>query len=219
MLRRAPRSGAGRVSRARSRSTTRSPTSSGAGSSSARTNTGAPRSRAGDMGLQLLGLLPLASRSSGRAVPVRPGPRLAEPELPHRLRPAGPAEGSALVAAEDRPVGVRRRVRELMPSHRHRPAIARAPDRRRDPRRRRPRSPPRARSGKHRHHARGRRRVRAAGDALLDRQGLVGAAAPGAEGVLSGSDSVSAPARRHDVQVPGDDRLPRPATRRRSARG
>ena len=47
------------------------------------------------------------------------------------------------------------------------------------------------------------------GDAVLDRQGLVGAAAAGAEGVSSRPDSVSAAARRHHLQVPGDDRVPR----------
>ena len=51
------------------------------------------------------------------------------------------------------------------------------------------RAPPgpsaRARSREHPHHPGGRRRVRTPGDALLDRQGLVGAAAAGAEGVLS----------------------------------
>ena len=68
----------------------------------------------------------------------------------------------------------------------------------------------RARGREHPHHARGGRRVRAAGHALLDRQGLVGAAAPGAEGVLSRADSLPAAARRHDLQVPRDDRVPRP---------
>ena len=42
-------------------------------------------------------------------------------------------------------------------------------------------------------------------------------AAAGAEGVLPRADSVSAAARRHDLQVQGDDRVPRHATPRRSA--
>ena len=46
-------------------------------------------------------------------------------------------------------------------------------------------APATARSREHPHHARGRRRVREAGDALLDRQGQLGHAAPGAQGVLS----------------------------------
>ena len=41
-----------------------------------------------------------------------------------------------------------------------------------------------------------------AGDALLDRQGQRGDAAPGAEGVLPGEAAVPAAARRHDLEVP-----------------
>ena len=70
---------------------------------------------------------------------------------------------------------------------------------------------PRSLGGReHPHHARGRRRGREAGDALLDRQGQLGDAAPRAEGVLSGAAAVPAPARRHDLEVPGDVRVPRP---------
>ena len=79
--------------------------------------------------------------------------------------------------------------------------------------------PARARGREHPHHPRGGRRVRAAGDALFDRQGLVGAAAPGAEGVLSRADSVPAAAHRHHLQVPRDDRVPRLVRRARSAPG
>ena len=46
-------------------------------------------------------------------------------------------------------------------------------------------APAAARSREHPHPARGRRRVRTAGDAVLDRQGQLGDAAPGDEGVLS----------------------------------
>ena len=45
--------------------------------------------------------------------------------------------------------------------------------------------------------------------------------APGAEGVLPGENPLPAAARRHHVQVPGDDRVPRPVLprdRRRAAR-
>ena len=57
------------------------------------------------------------------------------------------------------------------------------------------------------------------GDALLDRQGLVRHAAPGAEGVPPRADPVSAAAHRHHLQVPRDDRVPRLvcAARRRAA--
>src|SRR5258708_12328333 len=41
------------------------------------------------------------------------------------------------------------------------------------------------------------------------RQGLVGAAAARAEGVLSGPDSLSAAARRHHLQVSRNDRVSR----------
>ena len=71
------------------------------------------------------------------------------------------------------------------------------------------RPPARPRGREHPHHARGGGRVRAAGDALFDRQGLVGPAAAGAEGVLPRADSVSAAPRRHHLQVPRDDRVPR----------
>ena len=57
-----------------------------------------------------------------------------------------------------------------------------------------------------RHHARGRRRGREPGDALLDRQGQLGDAPPRAEGVRSGAAAVPAPPRRHDLEVPGDVR-------------
>ncbi len=39
----------------------------------------------------------------------------------------------------------------------------------------------------------------------------VGDAAPGDEGVPSGEAALPAPARRHDLEVPGDDHVPRPA--------
>ena len=65
-----------------------------------------------------------------------------------------------------------------------------------------------ARSRKHSHHAGGRRRVRAPGDALLHRQGFVRPAAPGAEGVSSRADPLPAAPRRHHLQVQGDDRFP-----------
>ena len=53
--------------------------------------------------------------------------------------------------------------------------------------------------------------ARESGPALLDRQGLVGPAASGAEGVLSRQAAVPAAARRHDLEVPRHDRLPGPA--------
>jgi hypothetical protein len=71
----------------------------------------------------------------------------------------------------------------------------------------RPSTGPRGRE--HPYPARGGRRVRAAGHALLDRQGLVGTAAARPEGVLPRPDSLSAPAHRHGLQVPRDDRVPR----------
>ena len=51
---------------------------------------------------------------------------------------------------------------------------------------------------------------RRAGAAVFDRQGLDRPAASGAQGVLSGQAAVSAAARRHDLEVPRHDRLPRP---------
>ena len=57
------------------------------------------------------------------------------------------------------------------------------------------------------------------GDALFDRQGFVGAAASGDEGVLSRQAAVSAAACRHHLEISRDDRVSRPprqGTRRRS---
>ena len=48
------------------------------------------------------------------------------------------------------------------------------------------------------------------GDAVLDRQGQLGDAAPGAQGVLPVAAAVPAAARRHHLEVPGDVRVPRP---------
>src|SRR5690606_22929524 len=59
-------------------------------------------------------LLSLAPGSPGRAVAVRPRPRLAEPELPDRVGAPGSGEGGAVVAAQGRPLGLRRRVRLLV---------------------------------------------------------------------------------------------------------
>ena len=47
------------------------------------------------------------------------------------------------------------------------------------------------------------------GDALLDRQGFLGAAAPRPQGVRARAAAVPPAARRHHVEVPRDDRLPR----------
>ena len=62
---------------------------------------------------------------------------------------------------------------------------------------------------KHSDHPRGRGRVRQTGSAVFDRQGLFRAAAAGAEGFRAWEASVSAAARRHQLQVPRDDRLSR----------
>ena len=65
------------------------------------------------------------------------------------------------------------------------------------------------RGREHPHHPRGSRRVRAAGDALLNRQGLRRHAAAGAEGVPPRTAALPTAARRYDLEVPGDDRVPR----------
>ena len=64
------------------------------------------------------------------------------------------------------------------------------------------------------HHPRGRGRVRAAGAAVLRRQGLDRHAAPRREGVLAGARPVPGDARRHRPQLPRGARVPRPAGRR-----
>ena len=75
----------------------------------------------------------------------------------------------------------------------------------------------RARGGGDPHHARGRRRARAAGAALLRRQGLDRPAAARREGVPARQVPVPGDARRHRPQLPRGDRVPRPPRRR--ARG
>ena len=57
-------------------------------------------------------------------------------------------------------------------------------------------------SREHSHPARGGGRIPAAGDAVFDRQGLLGDGAAGAEGVSPRPDPVPAAARRHHLQVP-----------------
>ena len=66
-----------------------------------------------------------------------------------------------------------------------------------------------ARGREHPHFPRGCRAVPPAGAALFDRQGFHRAAAPGAQGVLSGQAAVPAAACRHHLEVPRHDRLPR----------
>ncbi len=60
------------------------------------------------------------------------------------------------------------------------------------------------------HHPRGGRRVRAAGAAVLGRQGLGGDAPAGPEGLLAGADPVPGDAHRHRPQLPRGARVPRP---------
>ena len=62
----------------------------------------------------------------------------------------------------------------------------------------------------HSHHARGRRRGRPPGDALLHRQGLFGHAALGAEGLSSFAAAISPAARGHRLEIPRDDRVSGP---------
>ena len=60
--------------------------------------------------------------------------------------------------------------------------------------------------GEHRDHAGGGRRGRAAGDALLGRQGQLSDVAPGPQGLPSREAAVSSAAHRYDVEVPRDVR-------------
>ena len=62
-----------------------------------------------------------------------------------------------------------------------------------------------ARSREHPHPARGGRPGGPAGAALFDRQGFLGAAASGAQGVLSRPAAIPAAAHRYDVEVPRHD--------------
>src|SRR5690606_26765678 len=71
--------------------------------------------------------------------------------------------------------------------------------------------PPRPpRSGEHPPPARGGRRVPQPGAAVLGGQGQLGAAAPAAQGLRPREAADPAAARGHALEVPRDDRLPRP---------
>ena len=78
-------------------------------------------------------------------------------------------------------------------------------------------APARPRGRGHPHHPRGGGRVRAAGAAVLRRQGLDRDAPPGREGVLAGPGAVPGDARRHRPQLPRGPRVPRPHGRPSSA--
>src|SRR5256714_15299473 len=67
--------------------------------------------------------------------------------------------------------------------------------------------PPAARSGEHRHHARGGFRMREAGNALLHRQRQFGHAASGDQGVLPVGTAVPPPPCRPDLEVSGNVRI------------
>src|SRR5271167_2859480 len=64
-------------------------------------------------------------------------------------------------------------------------------------------------SRKHLHPEGSRGAIRAAGAAVFDRQGLLGAAAPRAEGVLPGAAAVSISTYRYDLEIPRHDHVPR----------
>ena len=66
-----------------------------------------------------------------------------------------------------------------------------------------------ARGREHPHLPRGGGRVRQAAAHVLHRQGLLGPAAPGPQGVLPRPHPVPAAAHRHRLEVQGDDFLPR----------
>ncbi|CAA9333720.1 MAG: Sulfate adenylyltransferase subunit 2, partial [uncultured Gemmatimonadetes bacterium] len=82
-----------------------------------------------------------------------------------------------------------------------------------------PQEPPRpARVGGHPRDARGGRAVRAPPPAVFGGQGLHRHGAPGPQGLLAGTLSLSAAAHRHGAQLPRNDRLPRLAGRRDGGR-
>src|SRR5438128_1009715 len=64
-------------------------------------------------------------------------------------------------------------------------------------------------TSEHRNSPRGRRRIRAPGNALFDWKRLFGHAALGAKGFFPRKNSFSPPARGHQLQIPRDDRVPR----------
>src|SRR2546423_2425174 len=69
--------------------------------------------------------------------------------------------------------------------------------------------PPAARSGEHRHHARGGFRMREAGNSLLHRQRHVGHAASGGQGGLPVETALPTPPCRHYLEVSGNVRISR----------
>ena len=109
-------------------------------------------------------------------------------------RAAGPARTGSSAASTSRP-----------PRHEHS--------------HRRAHPPPGAGGGGDPHHARGRRRAREPRAAVLRRQGLDRAAAPGREGLPARAVPVPDHARGHGPQLPRGDRVPRPPRRRARASG
>src|SRR6267143_3615066 len=63
--------------------------------------------------------------------------------------------------------------------------------------------------GEHPYPPRGRGGICPPGHAVFDREGFLRNAPPGTEGVLSRQDSFSSAAYRHQLQIPGDDRVSR----------
>ena len=131
----------------------------------------------------------------------------------HRAAGVGPRRCSARPALEmpaspcsiGVPIAARRGLRHRAAAA---PRTARPVEVARDRRDRDPPAGPRGRGDPH--HPRGRGRAREAGAAVLRRQGLDRAAAPGREGVPAGAGAVPGHARRHRPQLPGGDRVPRP---------
>ena len=131
--------------------------------------------------------------SDGRLAPegrVQDRSRPANPSVARRPNRLGEPQGTDRIPAE--PTRTTRNAARAHDDRRHRDDASAA-----------------ARGGIDPHHARGRGRVLEPGDALFDRQGFVGHAASGDEGVLSRQAAVPAAPYRHDLEVPGDDRLSR----------
>ena len=96
-------------SRPRSRCRTRPRKGRGAGSSCGRRTIARPSGARAELGAELLGLLSLASGSSGAAVAVRSRPRVAVLLVHHRLRARRRARRHDVVAPARRPLRLRSR--------------------------------------------------------------------------------------------------------------
>ncbi len=134
----------------------------------------------------------IAFGDSARTKRTSPAPSPRSTRSPPNCRPAPPSRSSSVGSDAATSVPPRPHCPSRKPSHHER--ASRVPHAQPEP-------PRAARGGEHRDLPRGRRRDGASGDALFDRQGQRGDAAPGEEGLLPGPAALPAAARRYRLEI------------------